>query len=87
MNEEVAQEENLNKNRKNIKKNYVFNVIYQLFLMIVPLVVTPYVSRVLLPEGVGKYSFTSSIITYFTIFGALGFGFYAQREIAKHQNE
>jgi O-antigen/teichoic acid export membrane protein len=56
-------------------------------LIIVPLVVTPYISRVLLPEGVGKYSFSFSIITYFTIFGALGFGFYAQREIAKHQND
>ena len=87
MNEEVAQEENLNKNRKNVKKNYIYNVIYQLFLIIVPLVVTPYISRVLLPEGVGKYSFSFSIITYFTIFGALGFGFYAQREIAKHQND
>ncbi len=87
MTEEVTQEEKLNKNRKNIKKNYIYNVIYQLFLMIVPLVVTPYVSRVLLPEGVGKYSFSFSIITYFTIFGALGFGFYAQREIAKHQND
>ena len=85
--EEEIQDEKLNKNRKNVKKNYIYNVIYQLFLVIVPLVVTPYVSRVLLAEGVGKYSFSFSLITYFTIFGALGFGYYAQREIAKYQND
>lgn len=87
MNEEVTLNEELNKNRKNVKKNYIYNVIYQLFLVIVPLVVTPYVSRVLLADGVGKYGFSYSLITYFTIFGALGFGYYAQREIAKHQND
>lgn len=58
-----------------------------MFLVIVPLVVTPYVSRVLSPEGIGQYSFTYSLITYFTIFGALGFGYYAQREVAKYQGD
>ena len=73
--------------RKSVKKNYIYNVIYQVFLVIVPLVVTPYISRVLSPEGIGQYSYTYSLITYFTIFGALGFGYYAQREIAKYQND
>ena len=54
--------------------------------MIVPIIVTPYVSRVLLADGVGQYSFSYSIITYFTIFASLGFGYYAQREIAKYQD-
>lgn len=73
--------------KKSIKKNYFYNLAYQLFLLIVPLIVTPYVSRVLTPEGVGQYSFSFSLITYFTIVGALGFGNYAQREIAKHQGD
>lgn len=73
--------------KKSVKKNYIYNVIYQVFLLIVPLVVTPYVSRVLLPEGIGQYSYSYSLITYFTIFGSLGFGYYAQREIAKHQGD
>ena len=74
-------------NRKSTKKNYFYNLIYQLFLIIVPLITTPYISRTLTTSGVGKYSFAFSLITYFTIFGALGFGYYAQREIAKHQND
>lgn len=73
--------------KKSIKKNYIYNLIYQIFLLIVPLVVTPYVSRVLTPEGIGQYSYTYSLITYFTIFSSLGFGYYAQREIAKFQND
>lgn len=76
-----------NEKPKSIKKNYIFNLAYQIFLLVVPLITTPYVSRVLTTEGVGKYSFAFSLITYFTIFGALGFGIYAQREIAKHQND
>ena len=70
---------------KNIKKNYIYNVIYQVLLIIIPIITTPYVSHVLLPEGVGQYSFTSSLINYYLLFASLGFGIYAQREIAKFQ--
>ena len=73
--------------KKSIKKNYVYNVIYHILVIVIPIIVTPYVSRVLGSEGVGQYSFSYSIITYFTIFASLGFGTYAQREIAKHQND
>ena len=75
------------KKKKSVKLNYMYNLIYQLFLIIVPLVTTPYVSRALLPDGVGKYSFAFSIITYFSIVASLGFNYYAQREIAKYQGD
>lgn len=73
--------------KRSAKKNYVYNLIYQITLLIVPIIVTPYISRVLLADGVGQYSFSYSIITYFTIFASLGFGYYAQREIAKYQDD
>lgn len=72
---------------KSAKKNYVYNVLYQVLLLIVPLITTPYISRVLGPEGVGQYSYTYSLITYFTLAAALGFGYYAQREIASHRDD
>ena len=79
---------NLDKSKNTlVRKNYIFNLLYQIFLVIVPLIVTPYVSRTLSPEGIGQYGFSYSLITYFTIIGSLGFGFYAQREIAMHQND
>ena len=86
MEENIINDNKLNK-KKSVKKNYFYNLIYQLFLIIVPLVLTPYVSRVLTTEGVGQYSFSYSLILYFTIFGQLGFTIYAQREIAKHQGD
>lgn len=68
---------------KSVKKNYVFNVIHQLVLVIIPLIVTPYISRVLGPDGIGKYSFAYTLISYFIIFASLGFNVYGKREIAK----
>lgn len=73
--------------KKSLKKNYIYNLIYQIFVMIVPLVTTPYISRVLSAEGVGRFSFTSSLQDYFTLFATLGFGYYAQRLIAFNQND
>ena len=46
-------------------KNYLFNAGYQLLAIIVPLVTTPYISRVLNADGIGIYSFTFSIVSYF----------------------
>lgn len=73
--------------KKSVKKNYVYNVIYQIALFIVPIIVTPYVSKVLDPEGIGQYSFSFALISYFVLFGSLGFGYYAQREIARYQDD
>ena len=73
--------------KKSIKKNFIYNLIYQVFLIIVPVVVTPYISRVLGAAQIGQYSYSYSIVSYFILFAALGFGFYAQREIAKFQND
>ena len=71
---------------KSIKKNYILNLMYQITLIIVPLIVTPHSARALLAEGLGQYSFCFSIITYFTLFATFGFDIYGQREIAKHQD-
>lgn len=77
-----------NKARKpSAKLNYIYNMGYQIFTMIIPLVTTPYISSVLLAEGVGKYSYTYSMVNYFILFAQLGFSYYAQREVAKVQNQ
>lgn len=58
--------------KNKIKQNYFFNVSYQLFALLVPLIVTPYLSHVLKVDGIGIYSFTYSIVSYFILFAALG---------------
>lgn len=70
-----------------IVKNYLYSAAYRILIIILPLVTTPYVSRVLKPEGIGVFSYTSSIAAVFTLIAALGFGAYGQREIAYRQDD
>ncbi len=72
---------------KNTKKNYIYNLLYQVFMLIIPLLVTPYVSRVLGESGMGKYSFSFAIVRYFMVFATLGFSHHSQRLIASHQGD
>lgn len=73
--------------KKSITRNYIYNTAYQILTLILPLITTPYVSRVLGAENIGIYSFTISIATYFILFGTLGISMYAQREIAYVQDD
>lgn len=70
-----------------IKKNYIFNMLNQVYALIIPLITMPYVSRILLPDGIGKYSYTASISNYFVMFASLGITMYIQREIANYQGD
>ncbi|MFC4709974.1 flippase [Enterococcus eurekensis] len=63
-------------------KNYLYNVGYQVFLLIVPIITVPYTSRVLGSEGIGINAFTNSIIQYFILFGSIGINLYGNRTIA-----
>ena len=72
---------------KSVKKNYLYNVTYQILTMLAPLITTPYVSRVLGAENIGTYSYAASIVSYFTLFAALGTASYGAREIAYAQDD
>lgn len=73
--------------KKSLKRNYIYNLFYQILAILVPLVTTPYVSRVLGPERIGDYSYTSSIVSYFGMVAVLGTVSYGQREIAACQKK
>lgn len=66
--------------QQSIKKNTVFNVIKTVSSVLFPLITFPYISRVLLPENVGKINFGSSIVSYFSLIATLGVTTYAIRE-------
>lgn len=70
---------------KSIKKNFIFNLVYQLLVLIAPFVVTPYISRVLGVDGIGEYSYANSIVSYFLLFAVLGTSTYGQRAIGYAQ--
>lgn len=73
--------------KKSIRKNYILNAGYQVLLLIVPLILAPYLSRVLEPDGVGAASFVESVVAYFTLFATMGISTYGQREISYVQED
>ena len=64
------------------KKNYIYNTLYQILILLVPLITTPYLSRTIGSEGVGVYSYNATITVYFTMFIILGLEHYGSRTIA-----
>ena len=73
--------------RKDIKLNYIYSAAYQVLLLIMPLILAPYLSRVLEPDGIGTASYVESIVAYFTLFATMGISTYGQREISYVQDD
>lgn len=65
-----------------IAKNYIYNLIYQLIALVVPLITVPYVVRVIGADGTGIYSYVNSVTAMLTTFVMLGFYTYGNRQIA-----
>ena len=71
---------------KSIRKNYFYNLAYQILTLITPFITTPYVSRVLSPYGVGLQSFAFAVSQNFAIFATMGIVTHLQREISYAQD-
>lgn len=67
---------------RKVISNFFYQAIYQLVIIILPIITVPIISRALLPEGVGAFNFVSSIVNYFVLVAALGLSTYAVREIS-----
>ena len=70
-----------------LRQNLIFNIIYQVVVVVSPLAVTPKLSRILGADYIGLKSFTFSIVYYFAIFGVLGLDMYGQRCIAQVKDD
>lgn len=65
-----------------IRKNIGYQTIYQILSTLLPLVTAPYLSRVFTAEYLGIFSYTTSVVSYFTFFAMLGFTTYGIRMIS-----
>lgn len=72
---------------ENVKRNLIYNILYQLLIIILPLVTAPYISRTLGANSVGIYSYTNSIAYYFLLIAMLGISTYGNRSIASIRDE
>lgn len=73
--------------QKSLKLNFIMNALLTMSSFIFPLITFPYVSRILLPEGTGKVSFATSLISYFSMFAQLGIPTYGIRACAKVRDD
>lgn len=71
---------------KSLIKNSIYNLIYKGLNMLFPLVSSIYVSRILLPQGVGRVSLAQNVVSYFVLVAGLGLANYGTKEIGKRQN-
>lgn len=65
-----------------VTKNFGYNIAYQVLAIVLPFITAPYLSRVLGAEGVGVYSYTNSVASYFLLFTMLGMANHGNRTIA-----
>lgn len=69
--------------KKSLVINAILNSFQSLLNLVFPLITFPYISRTLSVDGVGKYNFANSIVSYFILLAGLGISVYAVREGAK----
>lgn len=69
--------------QKSLVKNSIYNIIYTVANILFPFMTSIYVSRILLPSGVGKVASAQNIASYFITIAALGLPSYGVREFAK----
>lgn len=67
---------------KSIKKNLIYQFSYQFLILVIPFIISPYLTRILGKENLGVYSYVNSIAFYFVIFAMLGIANYGTRAIS-----
>lgn len=72
--------------KKSLALNAFLNGLRSVLNIIFPIITFPYVSRVLSVGEIGKYNFSNSFISYFTLIAGLGIATYAVREGAKFRD-
>lgn len=65
-----------------VLKNYLYNLSYQLLVIILPIITTPYVTRIFSSDDLGTYGYFNSIVTYFILLATLGIANYGTKEIS-----
>ena len=70
---------------KSLLKNTIYNALYNGLNIIFPLITIPYLSRVLLADGLGIVNYSRNIVSWFLVFASLGIPRYGIREVARNR--
>ena len=72
---------------RSLKPNLVYQLAISFLYSIAPLIVFPYVSRVLGPAHIGSINFIDYTSQFFILFASFGIPLYGVREIARSRNQ
>jgi len=67
---------------KKLSNNIIYSIVMQTAGVIAPLIISPYIARVLSAELIGDYSYTLANSSYFVLAECLGFSLYGTIKIA-----
>lgn len=70
--------------RESLSKNMILQFMYQGLILVIPLILSPYLTRTLQETALGVYSYTNSIAYYFVILSMLGINRHGQRIISQN---
>lgn len=66
-----------------MRSNVIYSILGVVFSTIIPIIVFPYVSRVLGVTKLGEYNFYNSALTYLALFSSFGITIYGVREVGR----
>jgi O-antigen/teichoic acid export membrane protein len=72
---------------QSVKKNFGYQTLYQIFILVIPFITAPFMTRRLGATSLGNYTYANSIASYFCLFAALGITSYGIRSIASARND
>lgn len=72
---------------KKLLKNYIYNILYQLVKIVLPLILAPYTATHIGVSPLGRYQYAGAIMNWFILFGVLGVNTYGNRQIAKVRDD
>lgn len=73
--------------KTSVKKNFMYQMVYEILILILPFITSPYIARTIGAEGLGIYSYSYSVANYFVLFSMLGLKNYGNRKIAQNRDD
>lgn len=77
----------LKNNKKGLLNNLIYQFLYHVIILFIPLILAPYLTRTLGDTNLGIHSYVNSIAYYFIVIANLGILKHGQRIIANNSND
>lgn len=72
---------------RTVASNYLYSILNQAAILLLPLMTIPYLSCVLRSHGIGQFAFTHAIARYVLLLSSAGIAAYGQRSVAYVQHD